>query len=102
MKPTDKQDRGYRDGLPHEPGGDEPGGIVTGLIRFVLRIVLLFTVMGVGYAVYTWFGTKWFHVFVFAAIALMLHLELLWIDRHFETDDDSSPKEDPPNPFRKR
>lgn len=97
MKRTDEEDR--------EPGSELPahfGGIATGIIGFAIRMVLLFAVMGAGYTVYTWLGTKWFHVFVFATIAAMLHFELLRIDRHFDAQEDLPKEEDPPNPFRKR
>ena len=97
MKPTDKQDRGERDA-----NSDDLGGLVTGFLGFLIRLAALFGVMGAGYAVYTWLGTQWFHVFVFATIAAMLHFELLRIDRHFGGQEDVAEDEDPPNPFRKR
>lgn len=75
-------------------------GIAIGIIVMTLRLVVLFAVLGAGYAVYVHLGVKWFHVFIFAAIAVRLHLEIVWIERHFANE--GSADRTAENPFRKR
>ena len=87
------------------PFGWHLNDVAVSIIAMVIRLVVLFAVIGIAYAVYASLGAGWFYVFVFAAIAVRLHLELSWIERHFaEAEDaDSRSKDEPkPNPFRKR
>lgn len=77
-------------------------GLAIGLVVFVLRITLVFAVIGSGYAVYEWFGGKWFFVFLFAVIAARLHFDLAWIERNHPRKDDASIRQESENPFRKR
>ena len=82
------------------PFDREGNGIVISIIAMTARLVVLFTLIGVAYAIFTHFGAKWFYVFIFAAIAVRLHLELSWIERHFDAREARQKEE--PNPFRKR
>ena len=86
--------------MQKRPHGLELNGVVITVIAMAARLVVLFALIGLAYAIYMHFGAKWFYVFIFAAIAVRLHLELTWIERHFEQRD-SKPAEEP-NPFRKR
>ena len=86
--------------MQKRPHGLELNGVVITVIAMAARLVVLFALIGLAYAIYMHFGAKWFYVFIFAAIAVRLHLELTWIERHFEQRDSKSAEE--PNPFRKR
>jgi hypothetical protein len=86
--------------MQKRPHGWELNGVVITVIAMAARLVVLFALIGLAYAIYMHFGAKWFYVFIFAAIAVRLHLELTWIERHFEQRDSKSAEE--PNPFRKR
>jgi len=77
-------------------------GFALGLVSFVFRIFLVFAVIGSGYAIYEWFGGRWFFVFLFAVIAARLHFDLAWIEKHHPRQEDLPVKQKPENPFRKR
>ncbi|GIL00768.1 MAG: hypothetical protein BroJett030_06670 [Alphaproteobacteria bacterium] len=63
-------------------------GIFSGLLTVALRLAVIYGVISAGYYTYAWFGTDWFRVFVLAAIALCLHLEIRRIERAFPEDAD--------------
>jgi hypothetical protein len=75
-------------------------GLVIGTIAMAMRLIVLFAVIGLAYAIFMHFGARWFYVFIFAAMAFRLHLELSWIERHFSEQEEA--REQKPNPFRKR
>jgi hypothetical protein len=77
-------------------------GLALGLALFVFRISLVFAVIGAGYAIYEWFGGKWFFVYLFAVIAARLHFDLAWIERTHPRKEDMPAKQEQENPFRKR
>lgn len=85
-----------------DPDGPPPGVASVAAI-LALRLVLLFAVIGSGWAVYEHFGSRWFHVFVFLAIAVRLHLEIRWIEKHvppgIHPEHEARRRE---HPFRKR
>ena len=77
--------------------------IAVGFTAMAIRLLVLFAVIGLGYLVYIQLGPKWFHVYIFAAIATRLHFELVWIERYYDENPVESDGDDrPENPFRKR
>jgi hypothetical protein len=60
--------------------------IVIGAAMLGLRLILVFAVMGAGYLVHKHLGIEWFKVYVFAAIAAGLQVELNRIDREYPPD----------------
>ena len=77
-------------------------GLAGGFAAFAFRIMLVFAVIGVGVEVYQWLGTKWFYVYVFAAIAVRLHFDLAWIEKNHPHGEEEPEEKKPENPFRKR
>lgn len=73
------------------------------MLAMCLRLVALFAVMGLGYLIYEYLGLRWFYVFIFAVIALRIHLELEWVERHSrEIEENDARERNQENPFRKR
>lgn len=72
---------------PSRPLSWHAAGIVIGLLGVCLRVLAIFAAIGAGYYVYSRFGVDWFRVFVFAAMAATLDLELRRIDREYPPDD---------------
>lgn len=88
---------------PEDPLRQPGEGILYGVAILALRLALIFAVIGAGYAVHEQLGARWFHVFVFLAIAVRLHLELRWIEKNVPPGVHPPEKPDPKdNPFRKR